>query len=170
MLVDIQRDWIRLPTEPAMCEKLSEPKYQPFQRVRHAGDGTHIPAIVSSELRPRFRNRKGMCTSTLNFETVHVLKLHVGFISQNVFACADFNMMFTFVVSGWEGSASDGTVYMDAIQRHGYVCPPGTLDLLDAGYALRMSSLTPFRGVRYHLKEFAQVNERYMRFPIICTL
>lgn len=70
-------------------------------------------------------------------------------------------MIFTYVLAGWEGSASDGMVYNDAITRHKYECPDGILDVLDAGYGLNKTSLTPYRGVRYHLKEWAKARERY---------
>ncbi len=59
-LVAIESEWIKLPTEGTDADRVcKDPKYQPFGRVRHAVDGTHIPAIVSPELHARFRIRKG---------------------------------------------------------------------------------------------------------------
>jgi hypothetical protein len=86
----------------------------------------------------------------------------LGFLSQNVFACCDWNMLFTYVLAGWEGSANDGTVLTSARQQHGYCIVDGLLDILDAGYALDKWCLTPYRGVRYHLKEWARSNSRYV--------
>lgn len=59
------------------------------------------------------------------------------------------------------GSAADSTVLTDARKR-GFSTPSGLVDLGDAGYALAMEAMTPYRGVRCHLKEWAQGNERYV--------
>ena len=40
-----------------------------------------------------------------------------GMTTQNVMAACDFDMWFTFVISGWPGSAHDMTVFKDAISR-----------------------------------------------------
>ena len=58
-------------------------------------DGTHVPCIVDADLQTAFRNRK-------------------GFTSQNVLAIVDFDMKFTYVVAGWEGSVHDARVLRDA--------------------------------------------------------
>ena len=47
-----------------------------------------------------FRGRKGSCT-------------------QNVMAVVDFDLKFTYVLAGWEGSAHDALVLADAIERDG---------------------------------------------------
>lgn len=47
---------------------------------------------------PRFRGRKDYPT-------------------QNVFAACDFDMKFTYVLSGWEGTASDSRILKDALSR-----------------------------------------------------
>ena len=57
-----------------------------------AFDSTHIPAIVSLVDNGRFRNRK-------------------GFISQNVLAVVNFDLTFSYALTGWEGSAHDSKVY-----------------------------------------------------------
>lgn len=59
-------------------------------------DGTHIPALIPMEEQPRYRNRKGV-------------------LSQNVLAVVDFDMKFQYVLSGWEGSASDSRVLRNAV-------------------------------------------------------
>jgi DDE superfamily endonuclease len=97
-------------------------------------DGTHIPAHVTLEDQAKFRNRK-------------------GFLSQNVLAVCDFNMNFVYILPGWEGSAHDGRVLLDAQSSHGFITPPGKYWLGDAGYGNTEFILAPYRSVRYHLKE-----------------
>lgn len=60
VLVSLQPEWIKLPLEPTTDERVqNNPKFMAFRNVRHAGDGTHIPAIVPEALKARFRSRKG---------------------------------------------------------------------------------------------------------------
>ncbi|VVA37393.1 PREDICTED: ALP1 [Prunus dulcis] len=61
-------------------------------------DGTHILVTVSAEDRPRYRNRKGD-------------------ISTNVLGVCDPDLKFIYVLSGWEGSASDARVLRDALAK-----------------------------------------------------
>ncbi|CAO2164077.1 unnamed protein product [Urochloa humidicola] len=42
----------------------------------------------------------------------------------------------------------------------GFRVPPGKFYLVDGGYANTPSSLAPYRGVRYHLKEFRKGHRR----------
>ena len=70
-------------------------------------------------------------------------------------------MLFTYVLAGWEGSASDGGILKDAEIRHNFSVPEGSVDVLDAGFALSATALTPYRGVRYHLKEWKRGRGRY---------
>jgi hypothetical protein len=37
--------------------------------------------------------------------------------TQNVLAAVDFDLRFTYVLAGWEGSAHDALILDDAIQR-----------------------------------------------------
>lgn len=57
-------------------------------------------------------------------------------------------------MTGWEGSAADGYVYNDAVQRGGLTLPPGKYFLADAGFGASPKLLTPYRGIRYHLREW----------------
>lgn len=107
--------------------------YPYFKNAIGACDGTHILAKVSYDLQSRFRSRK-------------------GFMSQNVFAACTFDFRFVFLHPGWEGSAHDGRVYEDAVSK-GFEIPHRKYYLFDAGYRLQKGYLTPYRGVRYHLKE-----------------
>ncbi|KIL55985.1 hypothetical protein M378DRAFT_53883, partial [Amanita muscaria Koide BX008] len=58
-----------------------------------------------------------------------------------------------YVLSGWEGSAADATVYNDA-RSTGFPIPADKFYLADAGYATCDELLVPYRGVRYHLAEW----------------
>jgi hypothetical protein len=43
-------------------------------------------------------------------------------------AAVDFDLRFTYVLAGWEGSAHDAVVLADALQRqNGLVVPEGNL-------------------------------------------
>ena len=64
-----------------------------------------------------------------------------------------------FVSSGWEGSATDSRVLRSAMSK-GFEVPPGKFYLVDGGYANTSSFLAPYRGVRYHLKEFGPGHRR----------
>jgi hypothetical protein len=69
-----------------------------------------------------------------------------------MFTC-DFDLNVTYISCGWEGSASDARVLNSAIQR-GFTVPAGKFYLVDGGYGNTQFFLAPYRGVRYHLKEF----------------
>ncbi|KAK3166082.1 hypothetical protein QOZ80_1AG0041210 [Eleusine coracana subsp. coracana] len=75
--------------------------------------------------------------------------------TQNMLATVDFDLKFTYVLAGWEGSAHDATILADALERKdGLVVPEGKFYLVDAGYACRPGFLPPYRGTRYHLNEY----------------
>lgn len=64
-------------------------------------------ARVPAAMAAAFRGRKGVTT-------------------QNVMAAVDFDLEFTFVLAGWEGSAHDATILADALERDdGLRVPPG---------------------------------------------
>ena len=37
--------------------------------------------------------------------------------TQNVLAAVDFDLKFTYVLAGWEGSAHEATILADALER-----------------------------------------------------
>ena len=46
--------------------------------------------------------------------------------TQNVMVAVDFDMKFTYVLAGWEGSAHDAHILSDAIERDdGFTVPQG---------------------------------------------
>jgi hypothetical protein len=67
-------------------------------------------------------------------------------------AC-DFDLNITFVSSGWEGSTTYSRVLRSAMSK-GFQVPPDKFYLVHGWYANTPSFLAPYRGVRYHLKEF----------------
>lgn len=72
--------------------------YPFFKDCIGALDGTHVRVKVPSKDSPRYRGRKG-------YPTINVL------------AACTFNLKFTYVLSGWEGTASDSRVLKDALTR-----------------------------------------------------
>jgi hypothetical protein len=107
-----------------------------FRDCIGAIDGTHILAYVSEEDRPAYRNRKNQ-------------------VSQNVLAASSIDLRFLYVLPGWEGSASDSRVYEDA-RTTDFTVPRGRYYLADAGYGGCDALLVPYRGVRYHIKEWGK--------------
>ena len=61
-------------------------------------DGTHVRASVPQKDEVKYIGRKGYAT-------------------QNIMAVCDFNMCFTFVWAGWEGTAHDTRIFNEALQR-----------------------------------------------------
>ena len=60
-------------------------------------DGTHIPAWIPANEAAPYHGRKG--------------------VTMNVLAACNFDLIFTYVHAGWEGTASDSKVYNDARQN-----------------------------------------------------
>lgn len=120
----------------------SNPKFYPyFKDAVGAIDGTHIPAQVDAAHQVAFRDRNGN-------------------ISQNCLAACSFDLQFQYVLAGWEGSAHYGLLLSNALATD-FVVPPGKYFLADAGFALSESFLVPYRGVRYHLREWERGRKRH---------
>ncbi|XXG58960.1 hypothetical protein AAC387_Pa04g1134 [Persea americana] len=108
-----------------------------FKDCIGAIDGTHIRAKVSQANAPRFRGRKDWPT-------------------QNVLAACSFDMRFTYVLPGWEGTTSDSKIIRNVLVRQDkLIIPQGKFFLVDAGFMLKSGFITPYRGVRYHLKGYS---------------
>lgn len=68
-------------------------------------------------------------------------------------AACDFDMQFSYILAGWEGSTHDTTVLRDAQYNRGFKTPLKRYWLGDAGYSNSETILVLYRGTRYHLKE-----------------
>ncbi|XP_021733156.1 uncharacterized protein LOC110699977 [Chenopodium quinoa] len=91
-------------------------------------DGTHIEACIPEAQQMPYRGRKGIPTF-------------------NVLAACDFDMCFTFVSAGWEGSAHDTRVFLHAIENPEMKFPTpsqGKYYLADKGYPDRRGYLVPY--------------------------
>ncbi|XP_062170997.1 uncharacterized protein LOC133876767 [Alnus glutinosa] len=114
------------------------PKYYPwFKDCIGAVDGTHIKAQISAEHQRLFCGRKNECT-------------------HNIMAICDFDMLFTFVYVGWEGTSNDGRIFKDAVTTdQGFEWPTdGHYYVTDSAYPCTRGFLPPYKGERYHLSHF----------------
>ena len=137
--------YVKLPPDDSFPQFVlgsrSEKNYTPyFNGCLGALDGTHIPVHVPEVSRAAYRNRKGD-------------------VSQNVLMACSLDMKIVYVLSGWEGSASDSRVFQDT-RVSDFRIPPNRYYLGDAGYANSDAVLVPYRGVRYHLKEWGPDKNR----------
>lgn len=133
---------MRLPDadSPTPPEIQNSPKFHPFfDGALGAIDGTHILCTSSAADRDATRNRKGVLT-------------------QNCLAACSFDLRFTYLLSGWEGSVADSTLFNDA-RRTDFYIPRGRYYLADAGFALSDALLVPYRNVRYHLSEWNRAKD-----------
>ena len=103
------------PRDPSFSEIpakiLNDERYEYFKGAIGCIDGTHISASPPAKESAAYRGRKGDCTF-------------------NVMAVCDFDMYFTFVSAGWEGSAHDARVLDHATRTPGVNFPhppPGKL-------------------------------------------
>ncbi|KIK74812.1 hypothetical protein PAXRUDRAFT_54340, partial [Paxillus rubicundulus Ve08.2h10] len=103
-------------------------------------DASHIHAAPSAQQRGMYQNCK-------------------GFVLQNCLFACNFNLLFTYTLTGWEGSATDARIYQDARTKDLHI-PNGKYILRDAGFPLCPEILVPYRGVHYHLAEWCQAQLR----------
>ncbi|KAI3872267.1 hypothetical protein MKX03_024545 [Papaver bracteatum] len=69
----------------------------------------------------------------------------------------DFDMCFTYVLAGWEGTANDAKNSHGSNQQSTIkVSPPpeGKYYVVDSGYSNTLGYLAPYRGERYHLNDY----------------
>ncbi|KAL0367557.1 UNVERIFIED_CONTAM: hypothetical protein Sradi_3645800 [Sesamum radiatum] len=111
---------ILLPRPAPIQECCQDHRWRWFKGCLGALDGTHVNTRVPEVDKGRYRNRKGQ-------------------ISINVLGVCSTEGKFTYVLSGWEGSAADSRE---------------TIYLCDNGYSNSEGFLTPYRGVRYHLRDW----------------
>ncbi|KAL5579113.1 hypothetical protein UlMin_011555 [Ulmus minor] len=101
-------------------------------------DGTHIAANVPKHLATSYLGRKRVKT-------------------QNILAACDFDMKFTYMMTGWEDSVHNALVLRAATNDPIYNFPhpsPGKYFLVDVGYANRYCFLSPHRKTNYHLNDW----------------
>lgn len=137
--------YISLPNNqtPEPSEIRTNPKFHPyFKDCLGAIDGSHFQVTASVEQAAACRNRK-------------------GFHSQNVLAACTFDLKFCYLLIGWEGSAADGAIFLDARAQDLHI-PFGKYYLADAGFPGCDSLLVPYHEVRYHLREWGQARLRYV--------
>jgi len=106
-----------------------------------AVDGTHIDVFVPTSEQAPFRTRKQK-------------------LSQNVLAVCNWDMHFTDVLSGAEGSRNDSALLVEAMQLGAVKVPKGKYILGDAGFSSSDHCLIPYRSTRYHLREWGAANRR----------
>jgi hypothetical protein len=71
----------------------------------------------------------------------------------------DFDLKFTYVLSGWDGYAHDASILVDILSRSDRLkIREGKFYLGDVGYAYRSGILPLFRKTRYHFNEFSTKN------------
>jgi hypothetical protein len=142
----LHKEFVTLPSAHSVPYGImGKPKLAPyFSDCYGAVDGSLIPAWIKGQDQSPWRCRK-------------------NFLAQNVMAAMNFEEYFVFVLPGWEGSAHDSRVISDAIAK-GFRAESSTLPgreqryyLADAGYTpFGGLLLPPYRGVRYHLKEWSK--------------
>ncbi|XP_047961537.1 putative nuclease HARBI1 [Salvia hispanica] len=103
-------------------------------------DGMHTNVCVPLADISRYRNRKGQITT-------------------NTLAICDQRLRFVYLLPGWEGSAGDARILRDAVTRSlGLQVPKGCYYLCDNAYSNCEGFVTPYKGVRNHLKEWGPGN------------
>ena len=80
-------------------------------------DGTYTPITPNAKDRPRYQTRKGRFTT-------------------NVLGVCTRDMLFIYVLAGWEGSASDSRVLHDAIIRQNGLKVPVGMPIINFCYVL----------------------------------
>ncbi|XP_066311397.1 uncharacterized protein [Miscanthus floridulus] len=133
--------FLNLPTSNQTHPKIAmDPRFWSFFRIVLVLSTAHMCLSQLQKRKPPYRNRKGT-------------------LSQNVMVAYDFNLNFTFISCGWEGSASDAGVLQSAISK-GFQVPEGKFYLVDGGYANAPQFRAPYQGVRYHIAEFRRRSSR----------
>ncbi|XP_042481044.1 uncharacterized protein LOC122061692 [Macadamia integrifolia] len=139
-VLKLSKEYIKAPSfDEIPMEIIANNKWWPyFKDCIGAIDGTHVTAIVPKGKQIPYRGRKGITT-------------------QNVMCACSFDMKFTFVYAGWEGSANDCRVFNRALEDPTlrFPHPPqGKYYVVDSGYASKNGYLTPFKGERYHIPDY----------------
>ncbi|GKA31894.1 putative harbinger transposase-derived nuclease domain-containing protein [Tanacetum coccineum] len=116
------------------------------------------PDILGNNRRERriFKGAVGALDGTLIHASVPFTQQHLykargrGDCYQNVLAICDFNMIFTYVVVGWEGTAHDARILNEALidPKADFLMPPSDkYYLCDAAYRHTRGFMAPYRNV-----------------------
>ncbi|CAK5281870.1 unnamed protein product [Mycena citricolor] len=133
--------YVCLPANKTLETICKNPRYYPFFcYCRGAVDGVHVLAYASADHLACHRDRHGL-------------------ITQNVLATCDFSLRFLHAMPGYKGTAGDGLLFQVA-HENGYTLEVGCFYLADAGFPNCDILMTPYCGVRYHLKEWRTGNQR----------
>ncbi|GAV91772.1 LOW QUALITY PROTEIN: DDE_4 domain-containing protein, partial [Cephalotus follicularis] len=130
---NVNNTFLISPMDQKFLPKFSIAEVLPyFKDCIGAIDGTHVRVKVSNEDAPWYLVRKD-CPS------------------QNLLAACSFDLRFTYVLSGWEGTSSDSRIIKNALSR------VVKLKIPEGKFNYKMSGglIAPYKGVRYHLKEFS---------------
>ncbi|XP_071718684.1 uncharacterized protein [Rutidosis leptorrhynchoides] len=127
---------------------MNDKRYMPyFKNCIGCIHGTHIRACITESQQLPYIGKKGVPTF-------------------NVMATCDFDICFTYVSVGWEGSAHDTRVFMHSIQNNSmnFPQPPeGKYYLVDKGYPDRKGYLVPYPKTRYHQSQFQKESPNNMQ-------
>jgi hypothetical protein len=113
------------PDDPFPPNIKNNPKFYPF--FKHAVgtiDGTHFDCSPTKAKR-------------------HAVRDHKGGVTQNCLAACNFNLKFLYIFSGWEGSATDSTMYNDARLTNLFILP-NKYFLADAGFPICDGLVIPY--------------------------
>nr|KAJ0203012.1 hypothetical protein LSAT_V11C500256410 [Lactuca sativa] len=138
-IIAIEGLYIQQPTGDVVPREIQESRrfYPFFKDCIRAIDGTHVRVHVPNRDAPRYRGRKG-------YPTINVL------------AACTFDLKFTYVLTSWEGTASDSRIIKNTFTRNDkLLIPSGKYCLVDGGLPHTNKLMAPYRGVRYHLKEYS---------------
>ena len=139
--------WLPDANSPTPPEIQNSYKFYPFFNCAlGAIDGIHIACTATATDRDATRNHKGVLT-------------------QNCLAACSFDLRFTYIMSGWEGSAADSRIFSNAHTYNFYI-PRGKYYLADTGYASSKVLLVPYRGIRYHLSEWGCADHVYVVYLV----
>ena len=117
--------WLPEADSPTPPEIQHLPKFYPFfKHTLGAIDGTHIKWHPTANYNEVSRNHKGVLTP-------------------NCLVVCSFDLCFTYLLTGLEGSVADSTLFFQAHQSDFYI-PEGRFYLGDAGFASSDALLVPY--------------------------
>ncbi|KAG8387731.1 hypothetical protein BUALT_Bualt02G0051900 [Buddleja alternifolia] len=132
-------------------EILHNPKYYPFFKdCIGAIDGTHIEACIPIPQQIPYRGKKVEPT-------------------QNVIAACSFDLCFTFVMCGWEGTANDSRIFFECITNPENKFPMPVGDkyyLVDSGFTNMPEFLAPIQRSFGVLKERFTILSNMLPYPM----